>query len=433
MNIDIKAAERAVYDLCIAGAGPAGIILALEYQKLRPEHHVLLIEYGPRKAGSHNLMDDSIQIADARNHHLPCECTNKGLGGSSASWGGRCVMYDEIDFLQREILKGECTWDLSLFHEAQKHASRAADYFECGKAEFDLQEVAGFEGRPIAENFKNGDVTDTVIERYSMPTRFGSRYRHYIDSSANLHLLEGWEACQLAMHPNTESVAALGVRDFARLRQATIKARKFVLAAGAQETTRLLLKNPGVFQNRAGIPGSLGKYYQGHISGKIASVRFYGDPRKTDYAFRRTPEGVYLRRRFQLSQKALLEHNLLNTALWLDNPLYMNPEHRNGAMSLMYLAMITPGLGKKLAPPAIAHSITKGKATGIPQHLGNVVRDFPKSLTIPAATFFPGIVSSANCPECFYTALAMSMPCIFMPSRCPLPKTAWNWRRTVKL
>jgi choline dehydrogenase-like flavoprotein len=53
----------------------------------------------------------------------------------------------------------------------------------------------------------------------------------------------------------------------------------------------------------------------------------------------------------------------------------------------MYLAMIMPLLGKKLAPPAIAHSITGGKKTSISSHLANILREFPGSLTIPAGIF----------------------------------------------
>ena len=157
-------------------------------------------------------------------------------------------------------------------------------------------------------------------------------------------------------------MAKLCIRDFSSESEARITARKIVSAAEAQETTRLLLRNKQVFQKLGGPPDALGKYYQGHVSGKIASVRFYGAPKKTEHGFLRTPDGIYLRRRFQLSTEALLRHNLLNTALWLDNPLYVDPRHRNGAMSFMYLAMITPGLGKRLAPPAIARSITKGKS-----------------------------------------------------------------------
>jgi choline dehydrogenase-like flavoprotein len=401
MRVSVEQAESEAYDLCIVGAGPAGIMVALEHQILQPKSRVLLMEYSKGGAESRNALDDSIKIVETANHHLPYECTNKGLGGSTASWGGRCVMYDEIDFMQRKIMDGQCTWNVALFHEARKFASRAAEYFECGDAKFSLKEIPAFAHSRIAEEFQDGDVSDSVIERWSMPTRFSERYGPQIDASEGIHLLTGWEACSLEVSPEDGTISEVGIRDFARVRRAKIKARKVVLAAGAQETTRLLLKNKHVFQKRGGAPPSLGKYYQGHVSGKIASVRFYGNPGKTDFGFLRGADGVYLRRRFQLSTGALLENNLLNTALWLDNPLYVDPRHRNGAMSFMYLAMITPLLGKRLAPPAIARSITKGKVHGIPQHIKNIVVGLPKSLTIPATIFYSRYCIKRKLPGVF--------------------------------
>jgi hypothetical protein len=132
----------------------------------------------------------------------------------------------------------------------------------------------------------------------------------------------------------------------------------------------------------------LGRFYQGHLSGKIASICFSGSPTKTDYGFIRQPTGEYLRRRLQFSPEALIKHGILNTAMWLDNPLYFDPAHRSGAMSFMYLAMLTPGLGRRLAPPAVAHSITKGKTNRIGAHVWNIVRDLPRSLWVPASIFF---------------------------------------------
>jgi hypothetical protein len=388
MRVTIDIAMQSAYDCCIIGAGPAGIILALECQRLRPEERVLLIEFGVEGNPSTNRLDDTIRIANLQNHYVPSECTNKGVGGTSASWGGRCVMYDEIDFMQRDILDGQCTWDLEFFRESCKHTDRAARYFECGNGSFNLNEIPSFADSRIAEGFQPGEVTDSSIERWSMPTRFADRYGAALNASKAIHLLTGWEAFSLAEPDDDGAIPEAGLRDFSGARKARVRARKFVLAAGTQETTRLLLKNQSVFRLRGGTPPALGKYYQGHVSGKIASVVFYGDPRKTDYGFLRQADGVYLRRRFQLSTQALLKRNLLNTALWLDNPLYVDPAHRNGAMSFMYLAMITPGLGRRLAPPAIAHSITKDKVSGIPQHLGNLVRDLPQSLTTPASIFF---------------------------------------------
>lgn len=401
MRIDVEKAERVPYDLCVIGAGPAGIILALEYQKLRPEDRILLIEYGVDKGPARNALDDAIKVVEGANHHKPYECTNKGFGGSSASWGGRCVMYDEADFLPRKILEGQCTWDANLWYEARLHAKTAAAYFECGEPQFNVNEIPEFAGTTIAEGFQAGEVTDTTVERYSMPTRFGPRYRAEVEASRHIHLLTGWEAHRLESAPADGSITEIGIRDFARERQATISARKVVLSAGAQETTRLLLQNPHIFHQRGGPPAALGRYYQGHVSGKIASVRFYGDPKKTEHGFLRGKDGSYLRRRFQLSTEALLQQNLLNTALWLDNPLYVNPDHRNGAMSIMYLAMITPGLGKRLAPPAIAHGITKGRVNRVPRHLLNVLKDFPQSLLIPATTFFSRYCRRRKLPGVF--------------------------------
>jgi len=401
MKVTVETAMREAYDLCIVGAGPAGIILALEHQRLQPGRRVLLIEFGANGHASRNRLDDSVKIANTSNHHLPYECTNKGLGGSTASWGGRCVMYDEIDFLQRNILNGQCTWDTRLFHEARRHVNAAAGYFECGDALFNLNDIPGLGGARIAAGFVSGEVTDSGIERYSSPTRFGRRYRSQLESSPNVHLLTGWEVYSLDMSPEAETVSTLGIRDFSRVRFAKINARNFALAAGGQETTRLLLKNPQIFRARGGQPPALGRYYQGHLSGKIASVRFHGDPAKTDYGFMRSADAVYFRRRFQLSTEAMLANDLLNTALWLDNPLYFDPDHQNGAMSFMYLAMITPGLKKWLAPPAIAHSVTKGKVTGLRRHLWNILKDSPKSLTIPAATFFSRYCRQRKLPGVF--------------------------------
>jgi choline dehydrogenase-like flavoprotein len=376
------------FDLCIIGSGPAGIITALEYLRLNPDKLVLLVEYGYPGQKSKNALDDSIQIENRVNHHDPYECTNKGLGGSSLTWGGRCVMYDDVDFMNRPSIAGSCTWDINLFNELKAYVPAAAVYFECGDPLFNLKDISEFKDKKIAENFKEGIVTDSVIERWSMPTRFGQRYEKELVGYPNLTLLQGYEARDFAAPDKNNNVSSLIVRSVIDQTLLEVKAKNFVLAAGTQETTRILLRNTQLFNSLDSVPASLGRYYQGHLSGKIASVVFSGDAKKTEYGFLRNSDGTYIRRRFQFTSKYLVDNDLLNTAIWLDNPLYYDPKHKSGAMSFMYLAMVTPFLGKKLAPPAIAFSITKGKVKDVRKHMWNIIKTLPGSIITPATIFY---------------------------------------------
>jgi len=388
MILTLPNLDRLDCDLCIIGAGPSGIIVALEYSKQNPDRLVILIEYGDLASLKSNRLDDSIINHNPINHHDSYECTNKGLGGTTISWGGRCVMYDEVDFIDRPILRGGCTWDQDLLAEVKTFTPRAAEYFECGSGSFSISDMPQLLNSRIAEHFKEGDVIDTVVERWSMPTRFGRRFREELMQASNIQVITGVEARNFSAPDANGVIRCLEIRDHQSGRAVNIGANSFVVAAGAQESTRLLLRNPQVFSNLEDPPRTVGRFYQGHVSGKIASVRFYGDPQKTDFGFHRDPDGSYFRRRFQLSTDTLCRENLLNSAIWLDNPLYHDPSHGNGAMSMMYLAMITPFIGRRLAPPAIANSITKGKIDSVTGHLWNVFRGLPGSVLAPASIFF---------------------------------------------
>ncbi|WP_217653017.1 GMC family oxidoreductase [Flavisolibacter ginsengisoli] len=366
---------------------------------MNPNKKVLLVEYGPKGILKNNDLDNSIQNKNKINHHDPYECTNKGLGGTSATWGGRCVMYDEVDFVNRPIIGDNCTWDQDLFQEVKSYLKSSAEYFECGEPIFNSNEL--IKEKRIAENFSEGDVTDSVLERWSMPTRFGQRYKKEIAERNNLTILFGFEARDFLKSKKDNSLSFLKVRNLYNKGTMEVRAKAFVLCAGAQESTRILLRNKQIFESIGGPPCSLGKYYQGHLSGKIASVRFNGDPRRTDFSFIKDSDGIYVRRRFQFNKDYLVKENLLNTAIWLDNPLYFDPKHKSGAMSFMYLAMLMPFIGKRLAPPAIAHSITKGKVQDVSKHVINIIKGFPGSLLKPASIFYKRYCLKRKLPGVF--------------------------------
>ena len=388
------------YDVCIVGTGPAGLPLALELSRIQPTWRVLLVEYGG-STRTRNDLDESIVIETPTTHHEPGDCTNKGLGGSSLTWGGRCVNYDDIDFMPREIVGDECTWDSSVFDSVKKYFPRASEFLDCGRPLFNLHEMGLPAPGHIVPGFVEGAVTDSIVERWSLPTRLGSEYRRELESHPNIHLLENAKVNLIHMADNTGTVDYLSAVDRNTKLTFKVAARLFAVAAGAQESTRLLLKSRGVFQRLSAVPPALGSYYQGHVSGKIASVKFHGDPRKTDFGFLRDADGVYIRRRFQFSTETLVRENLLNTAIWLDNPPYHAPEHRSGTMSLIYLAMVAPFIGSRLAPRAISDSVTKGKGRRIGSHLLNVAKGLPRSLIEPASIFAKRYLPHRKLPGVF--------------------------------
>lgn len=377
------------YSLVVIGAGPAGIIVALEYARRCPQARVLLVEYGAGGAPEKNQLDDTVRVLNPVNHHEPYECTNKGLGGTSQTWGGRCVMYDRGDFIPRPVIGDHCTWDESFFDECLPHVGATQSYFESGQGRFELRDrdASGERVKPLAEGFKSDLVTDRMLERWSLPTRFGVRYREAMENQANLEVVQGAELLPMTKDSKEGWIKEITLGEVGGALSKNVTTEAVVLAMGAQETTRWLLRSPAVFSQLAAVPDALGKYYQGHVSGKIATICFNGEPKATEYGFRREADGTYQRRRFQFTKQAMVDRNLLNTAFWLDNPLYFDPGHHSGPMSFMYLAMVTPILGKKLAPPSVAYSITKGRVNRVGAHIVNIIKGLPGSLWTPFSIF----------------------------------------------
>jgi choline dehydrogenase-like flavoprotein len=184
--------------------------------------------------------------------------------------------------------------------------------------------------------------------------------------------------------PEAERVAhlQLGGLDGTEVR---VVAKRYVLACGGLETTRLLLSSP----HRSGAAigdhsGHLGRWYMGHAEGCVAHVRFNTPPAATVYGYERDLDGVYVRRRLSVSAAAQRRHGLPNIVAWLANPLLADPRHRSGILSFAYLALASP-VGRAFAPDAQRTSLTGGSVPGAPYggvergpvraHLGNVLRE----------------------------------------------------------
>ena len=91
-------------DVCVVGAGPVGISLALALagSGLR----VLLLEGGQFKpdAASQDLYEG--EVADEALHCPPVRYRMRQFGGATTTWGGRCVPLDPHDYQARPAMPG---------------------------------------------------------------------------------------------------------------------------------------------------------------------------------------------------------------------------------------------------------------------------------------------------------------------------------------
>jgi len=364
-------------DVAVLGAGPAGIVLSLELA--RAGHRVVLAESGgPRYAAEVQELGDTEHYDPAR--HAPmAECTRRQIGGASVIWGGRCVPYDPVDFDERPYVP-HSRWPVR-YEDLAGYLQTACDYFFCGRAEFNIKDVPGVKQHSIVPGLPDGDVLSSTLERWSLPTNFGKEYAGRLARSEQVRLVHGLTGTEIECYESGRGVASIRCRTRSG-RTIRLRARKYVLACGGLETTRLLLASdrthPGGIGNHS---GHLGRFYMGHVSGEIAQVQFTTDPRRTVFGFDRDAEGVYLRRRFSFTREFLHEKRLPNFACYLVNPKIYEPGHGNGVLSFAYLALSSPLLGKRFAPDAIRKAaVGDGDRGAVWPHVANMLRDLPRTL-----------------------------------------------------
>jgi choline dehydrogenase-like flavoprotein len=369
--------ERLEAEVAVVGAGPAGIVVALELA--RAGRDVLLLESGGDAPDAETQRLGDTVGGDPV--HVEMElAARRQVGGSTNLWGGRCVPYDPIDFEPRPLVGG-AAWPIG-YEEVAPFLQRAADWCLCGRAVFDANELPELAGRTIVPGWEDGEVRASDLERWSLPTNFGRVYRKALRETPGLRLETGVTVTEVVPAPGGSPSGGRSVDYLRAVRQGggevTVRARSYVLAAGGLGATRLLFASRS--QDPDGIGNHsdhLGRWYMAHTEVRVGRVCFDTPPEQTIYAHERDADGVYVRRRFTFSAEAQRRLGIPNVALWLVNPEIGDASHGSGILSFVYLMLIAP-FGRFFVAEGIRQAHVKTtRPTTVRAHLRNVLRDLP--------------------------------------------------------
>jgi choline dehydrogenase-like flavoprotein len=324
--------ETLHYDVCIVGAGAAGITIAQEFNGGR--HRVLLLESGGLKASPTAQRLCAGQVVDPR-HHGPLDRYRvRRFGGTTTVWGGCCAPFDAIDFRARAHVPYS-GWpigkaDLDPFY------ARAHVYCELGAYAYGAAAALPGTPAPAIPGMTEPDVASDELWLFSPPTNFGKSYLSALRRSRNVDVCLHGNVLKLVADPPY------------RVDRATVAPRRgdafhvhagvFVLAAGGLETARLLLLSDDVHPRGIGNAHDLvGRFYLSHLTGDVGEVELTPRGGEVVWNYETTADGVYCRRRFSIAPARQEADALLNFAATLDRPLPDDPSHRDGVLSAISL------------------------------------------------------------------------------------------------
>ena len=117
-----------------------------------------------------------------------------------------------------------------------------------------------------------------------------------------------------------------------------------------------------------------------HLVGQVADITWSSQDIDAAFDFYVDGNGSYARRRMTPSMEEIVTNDLPNVAFWPVVSPVSNARHRNGVLSMAYLALTLRPIGNLIVPEAIRRYHAPAGIPKVP-HLFNVVRDLPAAIS----------------------------------------------------
>jgi choline dehydrogenase-like flavoprotein len=317
-------------DICIIGAGPAGITIAREL--IGSDKKVLLVESGGVREDR-----EALSLYEGYTIGHPVEPTfgrYRILGGSSLMWGGRCALLDPMDFANREWVPGSgwpVTYDeLAPYYEK---AIRTCNFTEKWNELSDVQNILNIKLPTLASGNlvpfvwriapadRHRSLWNRLTFGYRASFKFGPAYLPELQRAKNLDVLVHANLMQLRANQDDATVRSA---EFSTLdgRKARVTAKAFVVCCSGIDNARILLNLPEPLLRSANAHDQIGRYFAQHPRGVIGTVETAPQQalvlQKTFNDFLR-PRHVPVQYEvgLALSDEAQRKHRLLNASVAL--------------------------------------------------------------------------------------------------------------------
>jgi choline dehydrogenase-like flavoprotein len=244
-------------DVCIIGAGAAGIAAAKEF--LGTQFKVVVLESG-------GLDNEAVMqtLNEGEAVGLPHFGIRKGrvraFGGTTIVWGGQTLRLDDFDFQMRGWVSNS-GWPIRL-RDIEPYYERAERLLQLGPnlRYEDLCARAGIEPLPL-------DLAKLkmICSRWSPVPNFGTTYRKELRQARNVFVVLHANVTSIITNRAATTVEGVELRTLEG-KTATAKARFYIICCGGIESARLLLASDRVEPHGVGNKHDLvGRYFQDHV------------------------------------------------------------------------------------------------------------------------------------------------------------------------
>lgn len=251
--------------VCVIGAGAAGITLAHRLSSKGID--VLLLESGGTELEGDVQALHAGEVGGAP--YPPLESVRlRYLGGTTNHWMGQSSLLDPLDFRARDWVP-DSGWPIS-WHEYHRYLDEARAICEIPSGPFRYE--TAFPARAVAP-FPGLPGFEPVLLRFSdPPTRFGERYRADLASAPNVRCCLHATCTRLVADPTGQRIVGAELASLSG-RRVRATAERYVLAAGAIESSRLLLASRGASGISIGnAHDRVGRFFMEHPSIDVAEV-----------------------------------------------------------------------------------------------------------------------------------------------------------------